>query len=301
VWEAFSGREFYNLDGQHKAAVTDVTWRDDSNVLASASEDGSVKLWQMENGAQIKSTNAHGGGVAAVRFAHDGRLATCGRDKVAKAWDTSGGQIRAFEAFPDLALEVAFTHDGKRIVAGDWTGLVRIWQVEDGARVAELSSNPPTLEMILAKLREEAAAKLAAADKATAELEAARADRAAKQQQAEEAAKAAAQKADAARQAAEKAQAAQAAAAQAAEGDRQAAEQAAAQAAEAAQRAAGEAEAAKVASESLAAGIEQANKAVATLAEAAGAAAGAAEEARAAIAKLEAEKAAPETVKPPAG
>ncbi len=35
--------------------ITDVSWRDDSNVLASGSEDTTIKLWEMENGGKIKS------------------------------------------------------------------------------------------------------------------------------------------------------------------------------------------------------------------------------------------------------
>ena len=82
VWEAQTGREFFDLRG-HAQAITDVCWRLDSEiVLASSSEDGTVRLWEMENGAQIKSWGAHGGGVSSVRFAKDGRLVTTGRDHV---------------------------------------------------------------------------------------------------------------------------------------------------------------------------------------------------------------------------
>ena len=35
------------------------SWRIDSNLLASASEDGTIKLWEMENGNQVKNWNAH--------------------------------------------------------------------------------------------------------------------------------------------------------------------------------------------------------------------------------------------------
>ena len=42
-----------------------MSWRPDSNVLASCSEDGSIRLWEMNNGWQIKTWNAHGG-VAAM-------------------------------------------------------------------------------------------------------------------------------------------------------------------------------------------------------------------------------------------
>ncbi|HUT91543.1 MAG TPA: c-type cytochrome domain-containing protein [Thermoguttaceae bacterium] len=141
VWEAETGREFHNLQG-HKGGVTDVSWRSDSNVLASASEDGTIKLWGMEDGKQLKSINAHGQGVTSIDFTHDGRLVSCGRDRVVKVWDTAGNQQRVFDPFADVALEVAFSHDGNRVVAGDWIGEIRIWNTADGKQVGTLSSNP---------------------------------------------------------------------------------------------------------------------------------------------------------------
>src|SRR5438128_2856304 len=127
IWEAFTGREYFSLRG-HTAAVTDVSWRADSNVLASASEDTTVRLWEMENGGQIKMWGAHGGGVESVKYSHDSCLASVGRDRVPKLWDQNGAQIKAFEALPDVALRTAITHDNARVIAGDWSGVVKLFQ-----------------------------------------------------------------------------------------------------------------------------------------------------------------------------
>jgi len=159
VWESQTGREYQNLQG-HKGAVTEVSWRLDSNLLATASEDGSIKLWELENGTQVKTWNAHAGGVTAVRYARDGRIASCGRDKIAKIWNADGAQARALDPLGDIALKVAFTHDDGRVAAGDWLGEVRLWSAADGARVANLLPNPPTLE---ARIAAEAAKVEAAA------------------------------------------------------------------------------------------------------------------------------------------
>lgn len=141
VWEAYTGREFFTLRG-HTAMITDLSWRDDSNVLASASEDGTVRLWEMENGGTLKSWGAHGGGTLSVRFAHDGRLATTGRDKLTKLWDPNGTALKTFEALPELGLRVAVTHENAKVIAGDWSGRIKVWSVETGQAVATLDSNP---------------------------------------------------------------------------------------------------------------------------------------------------------------
>ena len=58
-------------------------------------------------GTQIKSQNAHGGGVTSLAFAHDGRIVTSGRDNVAKVWTSEAEAPKAMEAFPDVALHAA--------------------------------------------------------------------------------------------------------------------------------------------------------------------------------------------------
>lgn len=143
IWEGYTGRAYLTLDG-HKGAVTGLSWRRDSNLLASCAEDNQVKLWEMNRGNQVRNWNAHNG-VQHVHFGHDGKLVTCGRDKVAKLWQGDGKQIRQFPAMPDVAMKTALTHDGKRVIVGDWSGQVSVFNAEDGKEIGQLSANPPTL------------------------------------------------------------------------------------------------------------------------------------------------------------
>ena len=170
VWEAKTGHIHHSLNG-HKGAITDLSWRADSTLVASASEDGQVFLWELANGTKVKSWQAHPA-AAAVKYSRDGRLVTCGRDMLTRVWDGAGTKLKDFEAFTDLALRATFSHDGARVIAGDWTGEIRVWDVADGRRVGQLDTNPPSLADRLAveiKALEEtraAAAKRGAEQKA---------------------------------------------------------------------------------------------------------------------------------------
>ncbi|MEO2046511.1 MAG: hypothetical protein ABGX16_08045, partial [Pirellulales bacterium] len=144
VWEAYTGREYGVLKG-HRGAVTGLSWRIDSNILASAAEDGTIRLWEMEQIRQVKSFKSHDGGVSGVEFTRDGNLVSCGRDRLAKLWDQNGKQIRAFDPFSDLALEVTYCNETNRVVAGDWTGAVRVFAAKDGVLAGMLNTNPPHL------------------------------------------------------------------------------------------------------------------------------------------------------------
>ncbi len=144
VWEGWTGREYLTLSG-HTGNISGISWRGDSNIVASSSDDGTIKLWEMNNGSQVKNWGAHGGGAACLEFARDGRILSCGRDRVAKLWNQDGGQLVAFEAFGDLALRVTFCDETNRAIAGDWTGNIRVWNAADGAKIGEITPNPPTL------------------------------------------------------------------------------------------------------------------------------------------------------------
>ena len=149
VWEARSGNLFYTLNG-HKQSITGLSWRTDSNLLASASEEGSIRTWGMINGKQIRTWTAHGGGTLSVDFDKKGNLVTAGRDKSVKLWKPDGGAIRTISGFPEMTLEARYSHDGSRIIAGDWTGAVGVWNIADGKKLGNLVANPPTLVSRLA-------------------------------------------------------------------------------------------------------------------------------------------------------
>ena len=169
VWEANTGREFYVLNG-HAGPVTGVSWRVDANVLASASDDTTLRLWEMTNGTQVKAWGAHGGGASSICFLRDGRLISTGRDRVSKLFDQNGGQVLAFAAHNDLGMKVAFSETNQLVLAGDWTGAVRLFDVKDGADRGTLLTNPASIATRLESATQAANAARAAADQTAAQL-----------------------------------------------------------------------------------------------------------------------------------
>jgi hypothetical protein len=192
IWEGATGKEYNALPG-HKAAVTALAFM--PGVLASASADGKIILWDVKEAKESKSWTAHNGGVEWVDFTPDGRLVSCGRDKIAKVWDAAGKLIfNCGEPFGDIALRAALNSD--RLIAADWTGRIRAFAT-DGKPLADLTANlPPIAEQLAAaqKRLTEAETAVPAAQKSLAEAEAKlAAERSAAEQRAKDTAAAIAQ------------------------------------------------------------------------------------------------------------
>ena len=170
VWEADTGLPVLTLDG-HKASVTAIAWRYDGKMLATAGEDGQAKLWEAEDGKQVKAWNAHAGGAQSIAFAEDGRVVTTGRDQLVRVWDANGNALKQTKAFDDIGLSAAFDTTGQVVLAGDLSGRLVRWSLADKAdQLAELSSNPPTVQDALAQRAEAVGATALRLEQARAEL-----------------------------------------------------------------------------------------------------------------------------------
>lgn len=125
----------------HSDKVMAVAFSPDGKLLASASADKSVILWEVESGKKLRTLTGHTKGVTGVAFSPDGKMVLSGSaDTTARLWDTEGGkEIKALSGHPKEVNGVAFAPDGKSVATAGEDGSVRVWDVESGKTAKTLS------------------------------------------------------------------------------------------------------------------------------------------------------------------
>ena len=138
VVEARTGKVLHTLRG-HGNVITSIAYHPTKNLLASASYDQTVKLWNLDTGQEIATLRGHSNHVYAVAFSPIGdRLASASHDLSVRVWD-----YERYPREPDESVKVLVGHDGpvtsvafhperNLLVSGSRDRTIKLWDLSTG-------------------------------------------------------------------------------------------------------------------------------------------------------------------------
>ncbi len=150
LWDASTGREIATLNKGRPDKISNVSFSPDSQRVAAASSDSTVKVWDAETREEQLTLRGHKLPVLAVTFEQNGRhLATASRDGTVKLWDAAtGNALLTFAGHNAPVMCAAFHPDGKRVASSAANGTVKIWEAATGQELRSLAGPRDSVQLV---------------------------------------------------------------------------------------------------------------------------------------------------------
>ena len=148
VVQSADGSGRVELTGDDGAIIA-LAFSPDGRRLASASEDGTARIWNLETYTRTrKAERVIRADVAAVRYVswdRDGsRIATAGTDGTVRIWPVAGGEPVVLVGHEGPVNTAEFNRSGDRIVSTGLDGTVRVWDTSGGETLVVLHRHTGT-------------------------------------------------------------------------------------------------------------------------------------------------------------
>jgi len=145
MWN-FAGKEEASLQGHEGGLLSGVNavsvgGNAQNAVIASAGEDGTVRLWD-KSGKEIKQLLAEGkpnyDSFTAIAVSPDGQKIIAGKGNgTVYLWDKSGKQLKTWAAHENKVTAISFSKNGQTLATAGEDALARVWTIT-GNKLGEL-------------------------------------------------------------------------------------------------------------------------------------------------------------------
>nr|MDZ7997706.1 hypothetical protein [Aulosira sp. DedVER01a] len=114
----------------HINEVVGVNFSPDGQIIASASDDHTIKLWNLD-GQILNTLEGHTDQVWGVSFSPNGQIiASASADKTVRLWNLDGQLLNTLEGHTDRVYGISFSPDGQIIASGSIDKTVKLWSVD---------------------------------------------------------------------------------------------------------------------------------------------------------------------------
>jgi WD40 repeat protein len=127
----------------HGAWVNGCAVTPDGRRVVSASDDGTLKVWELETGQELATLEGHESVVSGCAVTPDGqRVVSASDDGTLKVWELETGQeLATLKGHGDRVNGCAVTPDGRRVVSASDDGTLKVWELETGQELATLEGH----------------------------------------------------------------------------------------------------------------------------------------------------------------
>jgi WD40 repeat protein len=113
----------------HDDWVRALAWSPDGHLIATASSDGTARIWDARSGAPVLICRGHEAEVQSISWSPDSRrIATGSRDCTVRVWDAATGELTDLHREHTAEVQcVAWSPDGRLLASAASDRTVRLW------------------------------------------------------------------------------------------------------------------------------------------------------------------------------
>ncbi len=138
-----SGFKLRRTFKNHAGWIGRIAWSPDGRLLASGSDDRTICVWSLSEGALAKVLEGHSDTVFSVAWSPDSSLlASSSDDETVIIWDPYRGiQIRTLKGHTSGVVSVAWLPDSKTLASGGGDKTINVWDSSTGALLHTLEGH----------------------------------------------------------------------------------------------------------------------------------------------------------------
>jgi WD40 repeat protein len=116
----------------HTDVISQCAFTSNSEYALSCSSDGTVRLWDVNRGTQIRQYDGHIGIVNDVIVSADDQYVfSAGADKMIMIWELSSGRlVRKFEAHKDGVFSICLSLSNRYLISGGADNTIFVWELD---------------------------------------------------------------------------------------------------------------------------------------------------------------------------
>jgi len=115
---------------EHSYTLNNVSFSPDGQMFASASSDGTIKLWNLD-GDEIQTFRGHCTEINKISFSPDGQvLASAGQDGTVRFWSLKSKKLPILRGHSKGINKISFSPDGQMLASASDDGTVKIWNLD---------------------------------------------------------------------------------------------------------------------------------------------------------------------------